>query len=198
MSNAASTRNNNANVRAAAAGLMALRNGHNNNANVRAGAASLMTLRNVRPPMVRGLGQRNLLRGMPYRPTNENSAVDGLLALGRQNVTRSYSADASQRRMSWPPMQTRRNKVKQDGGAGERFMNSRYMQQLQNEMRAQRAANAERNAAEAARRKKERERGAGATQLEPLPFNVEAGEGPTSMLNGGYRRARKSVRRRRY
>jgi hypothetical protein len=152
----------------------------------------------------RGMGERNLLHGTTYHPTSNNGAAAAAFALNRQHALDSSNGvglNGSQRRMSWEPMKTRKNNGRQGGGAGERYMNSAYVQQLQNEMRAQRATNATRNAAEAARRKKERERGAVATQLEPMNFNVEAGQGPASMLNGGYtrrrvNRKRKSVRRR--
>jgi hypothetical protein len=177
------------------------------NANEHNAVAGLLAL--GRPPL---MGQRQL-RGIPAGIANNPDGGPGAADFSivpqvapvfelenDEEVLQEPAAPAQQ------PMQTRKNnknkknKEKQDGGAGERFMNNAYMQQLRNELRVQRAANATRNAAEAARRKKERERGAVATQLEPMVFNVEAGQGPSSMLNGGTRRRiRKSVRgRRRY
>ena len=195
----------NANVRAGAANLMALRAGPN--ANVRAGAANLMALRAApnanaaaglmalgRPKMVRGLGQRRLLSGIPAgianNPDGGPGAADFSMAPQMASTAKGLGA-MSHRRMSWAPTQTRKRKQKQDGGASvlPQWTNHGYMKQVQREMHGK---------ANAASRKKERERGAVATQLDPLNFNVEAGQGPTSMLNGGYRRVRKSVRRRRY
>ena len=83
-------------------------------------------------------------------------------------------------------------------------MSSAYMRQVAAEAAAERREAEAAAAIEAIKRKKNRERGAVGTQLAPLNFNLEAGEGPIRTpsreprieeVDGGRRKSRKSKRR---